>query len=67
MSDLSQDWCRVCSQPVTGVMGRMSCDIFYFTPNYEDAEQYGVCSECIDGLVAARTTWKEGVAKADLG
>jgi hypothetical protein len=46
-------------------MGRASCDIFYFTPDYEDAEPYGVCSECLDGLVAARTAWKEGVAEAD--
>ena len=30
MSNLSLDWCRICGQPVTGMMGRMSCDIFFF-------------------------------------
>jgi hypothetical protein len=51
MSDLSLDWCRVCGQPST------TSGLFYFTP--ENAKEFGICSECIDGLVAARAVSKE--------
>lgn len=62
MSDLSQDWCSICGQLVTGVLGgRQGCQIVYIWIEEDDTRrEVAVCKNCIDLLNQARSKLENG-------